>query len=110
MTAAGTLILVVGILFLCWFATKKLAGMGQPGQFRGNGSRIRLLDQVGLGPDKGVALIQVGRRYWLVGVASSGISLLAELDEETVGEAEVPNGGQPMDFKQLLESFKDRKK
>lgn len=107
-SAAGMLLIMVGILFLCWFCTRKIAGIST---FKGMGGRIRLLDQTSLGQDRGVALIQVGDRYWLLGVASENINVLAELDEDTAGgPAETANSPAVPDFKQVLASLKDRKK
>ena len=47
-TVAGTLILVVGILVLCYFTTRKLGRM-QPGG--GGGRYIRLLERIVIGQD-----------------------------------------------------------
>ncbi len=106
-SAAGMLLIMIGILFLCWFCTKKIAGVST---FKGTGGRIRLLDQAALGQDKGVALIQVGDRYWLLGVASENINVLAELDEDALGEPMTPDSPAVPDFKQILTSLKDRKR
>ncbi len=115
-TVVGTVLAVVAVLFLCWFSTKKLAGFSR---FQASGSRVRLLDQVVLGQDKGIALIQLGDKYWLVGVAST-VNLLTEVDEKTMEAAENEQLTQPWqkamdfggvsDFRQLLEKIRDRKK
>ena len=104
-TVAGTLILVVGILVLCYFTTRKLGRM-QPG---GGGRYIRLLERIVIGQDKTIALVQAGDKYLLLGVASSQITVLMELNKEQLTELEVSQG-QTADFKSILEMIKDRKK
>ena len=107
-TVVGMLILVVGILVLCWFSTRKLAGLGRLGQ---GGTHIRLLDQASLGQDKAVAIVSVGEKYLLLGIAPGGISVLTELDEASLETSPVETGGGQMpNFKQILENLKDRKR
>ena len=105
-TVAGTLILVVGILVLCYFTTRKLERVQTVG---GGGRYIRLLERIVIGQDKTIALVQAGDNYLLLGVASSQITVLMELNKEQLTELEVSQG-QTADFKSILEMIKDRKK
>ncbi len=115
-TVVGTVLAVVAVLFLCWFSTRKLAGFSR---FQASGTKVRLLDQVVLGQDKGIALIKLGDKYWLVGVAST-VNLLTEVDPKTMEMAEneqVPDlrqrtvdFGGVSEFRQLFEKIRDRKK
>lgn len=80
---------------------------------KGGGKYIRLLDKTVLGQDKSIALVKAGGKYLLLGIAASGISVLAELDKEQLEETEAPEapGGAigEMNFKSIMEMLKDRK-
>ena len=56
-SAAGTLLLVVVILALCYVATRKI-GKIQLGMGAGGGKYISILDRQALGQDKAVALVK----------------------------------------------------
>ena len=43
---------------------------------------MRLIDQVTLGQDRHVAIVQAGEKYLLVGVTAGQISFLSEINEE----------------------------
>lgn len=107
-SAAGTLLLIVVILALCYVATRKI-GKIQMGTGAGGGKYISLLDRQALGQDKAVALVKVGERYLLLGIAASQVSLLAEVPCDEVTE-EGPAEQEILDFKSIMEKLKDRKK
>lgn len=110
LSAAGTLLMVVAVLALCYFTTRKLGKM-EP--VRGTGRYIRLLDRTMLGQDKSIALVKAGGKYLLLGIAASRISVLAEFGEEQIEDTEVreaPGGAfGEMNFKSIMEMLKDRK-
>lgn len=107
-SAAGTLLLIVVILAFCYVATRKI-GKIQMGTGAGGGKYISLLDRQALGQDKAVALVKVGERYLLLGIAASQVSLLAEVPCDEVTE-EGPAEQETLDFKSIMEKLKDRKK
>lgn len=104
-TAAGTLLLVIGILILCYITTKRLGKL----ELGKSSATIRLLERVAVGQDKAVALVQAGDKFLLLGIASSQITLLTELDEEQVKKEVMPPAAPP-DFRSVLELMKNRKK
>lgn len=107
-SAAGTLLLVVVILALCYVATRKI-GKIQLGTGAGGGKYISILDRQALGQDKAVALVKVGDRYLLLGIAASQVSLLAEVPCDEVTE-EGSAKQEAIDFNSIMEKLKDRKK
>ena len=107
-SAAGTLLLVVVILALCYVATRKI-GKIQLGMGAGGGKYISILDRQALGQDKAVALVKVGDRYLLLGIAVSQVSLLAEVPCDEVTE-EGSEKQEAIDFNSIMEKLKDRKK
>lgn len=103
----ATFIAVALIIYLSYIASKYIGS----GLKRSSSSRyMRLLDQVTLGQDRHVAILQVGAKYLLVGVTAGQISFLSELQdeellplpaEETDVEIKTP------DFKAMLEKLSD---
>lgn len=77
----GMLVAVAVVLLLAYGFTRFIAGRTFGGMAR-TGGHMRILDQLLLSKDHKIALVQVGERWLLVGVAPSGITLLAELSEE----------------------------
>ncbi len=103
----GMLFTVILILFGAYFFTKNLPRM-RIGGFLGasRGAKMRILDQLSMGRDWRIVLVQVGSRHLLLGVAAGEISLLAELSSEeaalwTDEDPQDKNGdaGSPPSFK-----------
>lgn len=111
-SAFGTLILMVGILYLAYVCTRYI---GKSTRFRGQTRNIKLIDQLAVGQDKSIAVIKTGGQYLLIGIASSQITVLRELDGEEILEYEVSveNEKKLPDFKEMIERLireRDRKK
>ena len=82
----GMLVLIAAILFLAWWATKQIAQ--RPG-LRGFGGRLpngdmSVLAQIPLGREQRLVVVECAARYFLLGVTEHNISMLSELDEESV--------------------------
>ena len=74
-----TFIAVVLIIYLSYLVSKYVG----KGMAKGGSSRyMRLLDQIALGPDRQIAVVQIGDRYLLVGITSGQINVLAEIEDE----------------------------
>ncbi len=91
------LICVVAIIVLAYLFTKYVAGRGGGYLSPGGGTdQFKVLARLPLGREQSLALVQAGERYLLLGVAASGVSLVAELTQE---EAQAlyrrPNSDQP---------------
>jgi flagellar protein FliO/FliZ len=73
---------------------------------------MQMLDRLPLGQDKSVAVVRAGSHYFLIGIASSQITILAELTEEDIQESlDIPNpqvrAGYP-DFISILKKYTDK--
>lgn len=107
---ASVLILTILILYLSYVFTKSLGkGIG----LKRGGTCMQMLDRLPLGQDKAVAVVRLGSHYYLIGIASSQITLLAEISEEDINletvESSLPAGGEGYpDFKKLLKKYTDR--
>lgn len=108
-TAIGTLIMVVVILYLAYVVTKYIGkGVGLKTQ----SGCMRVRDQIALGRDRAAAVVQIGTRFFLVGIAGAQISLLGELEEEDLiplHNPDIPEKPYP-DFKELMDKLGRGKK
>ena len=82
----GMLAVIAAILFLAWWATKQIAR--RPG-LQGFGGRLpngdmSVLAQIPLGSQQRLVVVECAARYFLLGVTEHNISMLSELDEESV--------------------------
>lgn len=111
-TAIFTLVVVAGVIYLSYIATKFIAKKNM-----GVGKRatnyMKVIDQMGMGKDKSIALIQTGLNYYLVGFSGDGITLLAQLEQEDLTELPRDESFVATDFKSIMEKidqFKSRRK
>lgn len=90
MSLIWALAITILVLYFSFLFTRKLGnGIG----IKGGRTCMQMLDRLPLGQDKAVAIIRVGSRYYLIGIASSQITLLAELSQE-----EIPFGSSSIAF------------
>ena len=109
----SVLILTILILYLSYLFTKTLGkGIGM----KRGGAHMQMLDRLTLGQDKSVAIICAGSRYYLIGIASSQITVLAELSEEEISKQDIvsasasgPVAGYEA-FHSLLKKYSDKHK
>ena len=102
----ATFIAVALIIYLSYVASKYIGGSLK----RSSSSRyMRLLDQVTLGQDRHIAIVQVGAKYMLVGVTAGQVSFVSELrDEELISLSAADEGEMKSpDFKSMLEKLSD---
>lgn len=103
----ATFIIVAFIIYLSYLASKYLGR----GMSRGSNSRyMRLIDQLTLGQDRHIAVIQVGGKYLLVGVTAGQISILSEVKDEELfplSPEEEGGGSETPDFRKMLGKLND---
>lgn len=71
---------------------------------------MRLIDQITMGQDRHIAIIQVSSKFFLVGITAGQISVLSELqDEELLPLAPDADeaGAGALDFKAMMDKFSD---
>lgn len=111
-TLLGMLLTVAAILALAYFSTKYISRMklGSLGNLS-KSSHMHTLDQLTVGADLRLILVQVGTRYLLLGLSPGGISSLAELTPEEASLWELNNssviGGANTENPSFRESFLD---
>ncbi len=103
----GTFIAVALIIYGSYMASKYIG----KGMTRGSGSLyMRLIDQITLGQDRHIAIVQISGRYLLLGVTAGQINVLSEIQDEELFPLRPENGGEgtsPSDFKSILEKLGD---
>ena len=112
----GILAVMAGILAGAYYFTR-WAGRGL-GTLPGMGSQnLRVLDRISLGRDQSMLVVRANKRYFLVGAAPSGVSLLAELSPEEGAAwehlAPTEGGVRPgpgEGFQQLFQKISQKKK
>lgn len=99
-----TLVMVIGILFFSWWATRKIA-QGAQGSMQSK--YMKLVDKIPLFQDKSIVLVQVGNEYYLLGVASDNINMLAKFDKDTVTQLskEDIQPVSPINFEDILKKM-----
>ncbi|MDL2250233.1 flagellar biosynthetic protein FliO [Lachnospiraceae bacterium OttesenSCG-928-J05] len=105
-TAVGTLLLVCAFLYFVWFCTRSLTKIGN---IRGGGKYMKQIEQLPIGQDRSLIIVQVKAGYLLLGVSASGITVLEKMD--TIEE--LPFSAKEMetpDFKKLMDKIVMRKK
>lgn len=107
--AFGTLFLVIVILYLTFVCTKYI---GRGTRLRNVSHYMKITDQLVLGQDRSIAIVEIGSRLFLIGIAASQITILEELQKEDMSPLEEPEKmtAKVPDFKELLEKFGNRKK
>ncbi|MCR4687343.1 MAG: flagellar biosynthetic protein FliO [Lachnospiraceae bacterium] len=101
------LLIFVGVLCLTYFTTKWVAGYQKGRMMAGN---IQLIESFRISNNKFLAIVKVGEKCFLVAVAKDNISLIGEVNEDELVISE--NSGQMMNmnFKEILEKAKLKKK
>jgi len=107
------LLCVVVIIVLAYVFTKYAVGR-RGGLLGGVGGteQFKVLSRLPLGREQFLALVQAGNRYFLLGVASTGVSPVAELSQEEAQAlyAPPPEGQTPPSFGEALRTVLKQKK
>ncbi len=87
--------------------------MGSFGLLQKN-DQLQVLAQTQVGRDQRLAVVQAGKRFFLLGMTPQNISLVAELTEEEAAcwlkERENPQTGQKTPFQQAFQKAINREK
>jgi len=88
----------IAVLAVAYFVTRFLGT--RMGQVTGS-KYLKVIDRVMLGNDKAICLVQVGVRFYMIGVTNHHIECLAELDDKDL----IPLESKPVAFKGLLDKY-----
>ena len=113
LSLAWLLVCVAVIIVLAYLFTKYVAGRGGGMMgLSGGTQRFKVLCRLPLGREQSAALVQAGGRFLLLGVAPSGVTLLAELTAEEAEAITAPAAGQaePPGFGEALRNVLKQRK
>lgn len=107
----GTVLMVILvfilILYLAYFATKKL---GKRLSFKGVGNKnIKIIESISVGQNKAIMIIQSAGKTMLIGITQNGISLISELDDEKLILNDDENNSQTMKFSECFKTAFEEK-
>lgn len=101
------LVVFILILYLAYFATKKL---GKRLSIRGVGNKnIKILESISIGQNNAIMIIETAGKTLLVGVTQNGINFISELDGEKLCREEENNSGQTMEFSRAFKVVLEEK-
>jgi flagellar protein FliO/FliZ len=93
-----SLLAIVLVLYLCYvfskFISKKVNNVSSL-------NNIQILERVALAQDKGLAVVEVCGKYYLIGFANNNIEILKELDG---GDLKIPHSDLKDNFLKILNS------
>ena len=115
LTLMGALIAIVVVIGLAYWFTRYIAGgamlrtFGMP-----KNGQMKVLEQIQLGKDQRLAVVQAAGRFLLLGVTPQNLTVLAEFTPEEAAswleEQAAAAEKRPPDFKQaLLDALQNRK-
>ena len=98
----AVLVIFILVLVATYYATKWVAKKsGMQGQSR----NIRVIETFKIAPNKYIQIIQLGSRYYSIGVTANNITFLAELDEDQLDLSAGERPGAQVSFKEMLGRF-----
>jgi flagellar biosynthetic protein FliO len=92
------------VLVLAWLALKFLAG--RMGSLGFSGRNIRIIETTPLGYRRSLHIVEVEGKVLLIGSTEGGVTLLAELDPESLKETDKGPGGGGLKFLDFLKGKK----
>jgi len=75
----GAILMLVCVLFLAYWCSRFL---GKGLMRASTGRNMKVIEQMGMGPNKQIVLLRVGEHTYLLGVGQNGIQLLTEVEGE----------------------------
>lgn len=82
---AGAVLTVACVLFLAYWCSRL---MGKTYMKAASGRNLKVVEQVRIGTDKQILLVELRSHTYLIGASQAGIQLLAQLDEECTEQEE----------------------
>lgn len=93
-----TMIIVFVLVLFMAYAASRFAGSLQ--KSRMTGSNLKIIETVNIGNNQFLQIVNVGKKYILVGICKDSITYLGELDEDDLTIQE--NSSSDDDFKKIL--------
>lgn len=98
-------VLFIVVLLMCAFTTKFVAGYQKTKMMSGN---IKVLETFKIANNKYIQIVRIGDKTFAVGIGKDNVTMLCELNDETLTFDESQNS-EGLDFKSMLENAKNFK-
>lgn len=102
---AGIFAFVI-VLIATYYVTKWIA---KSGVVQSRSQNIKVIETFKIAPNKYVQIIQLGSKYYSIGVTKENITFLTSLDEEQLDISEIPPTSEQIPFADLLKTFSVKK-
>lgn len=99
------LIIAIGAILLLSYVFSKYIGHKVVGY--SNSVNIKVIDRIAIGQDKSLAIVEVGKKYYLIGISSSNISMLNEVFLDDLNNIQEFNKKDDGNFPQFKSIFLD---
>lgn len=100
-TVFGTLLLFVVILYLAYLTTKMIGKRYSLGN-TGN-KNLKILDNMGIGQDKSLAIVEAGGKTVLIGISREHIEYICDVDKtQLVKDDKSQNPASAFEFAEIL--------
>ncbi len=85
------LLIMVAVIAAAYFLTRFIAGGAL--RMQRQTSRMRVVDRVMIARDRAVVVVELGGRYFMLGIGSANINMLCEVDGTPYRGGEEPSSG-----------------
>lgn len=102
----GMLIVFVLILAAAYYVSKYF---GKYSLNNGRNSNIKVVETVRIAPDRYLQIVNVGEKYFLIGISKNNVSLISELDANAI-RITTPKEIFKFSFKEFLDKAKSKEK
>lgn len=102
MQLLATIVLFVVVLALTYFVTKWIAKSGAIQSYSRN---IKVIETFKIAPNKYVQIIQLGTKYYSIGITKENITFLTSLEEEQLDLQQMDGTAQNLSFKETMEKM-----
>lgn len=102
----AVLLVFVVVLVITYYATKWIA---KSGAIQSQSANIKVIETFKIAPNKYIQIVQLGSKYYSIGVTKESITFLAPLEEEQL-DFTAKTTQQQIPFKDMLSKFAKAKK
>ena len=105
----SVLFIFIFVLVLCFYTTKFIGGYSKQ---RSNNKNLKIIETIGLGPNKTIVLVEAGDTYLVVAVGKENVSLLTQLSRDQLKDFSFENVEDKTfsqeSFQDILDKLKDK--
>ncbi len=107
----STVLTILGILLLAYWCSRMMGKKWGTISGPSASGHMRIVEQLPVGQDKRILLLELGEQYYLVGVSQAGIQLLSQVEGDFhVDRPENPVKTElPTSFQEIFDKYRKRR-